>query len=376
MRYAAVGGSAQQRRRLPTLPEHLRHPHHVATLRHADYAIRPLREGFLYVMEKRKLSGRHSLHPPYRIAANGALSLIDPEHPEPGPATATTFQDVVQNRAWAFKVHDLDDLLELRLFYSPDPLTPAAQQHLLRRRDTLPALNIAPFAGPSCPTPRLHTLRHDQLELVADFAAESDDALRNLLDAQVFGTPSISSLAAARHALGPLGGKPEPRGVAVVVEDAIGITQELNAWRNAGMEHLERWLQASTETIGPSNERKVLVAQAFSELHQQFTERKVAALVDRHKASMRTYLAGGDQAIQPQMAEWWAQTQEGILDSASELKRRELEPLAKSGVFAQQFQARYLSQVDLQGMHQHLASFEAQSLEAQRLAESRAADHL
>ncbi len=322
LRYAAVGGSTHQRQRLPALPEHLRHPHHVTSLRHANYAIRPLREGFLYVMEKRKSTGRNSLHLPYRIAANGALSLVNPEHPEPQPSGTQTLQDFIRNMAWAFQVQDLDDLLELRLFYSPDPLTIAAQQQLLRRRDRLPALNIAPFAGPSCPTPRPY------------------------------------------------------RGVAIVVEDAIGITQELNAWRNAGMEHLKHWLESSAEKDGPSNERKVLVAHAFTELHQQFTERKVAALVNHHKEAMRAYLAPSEQAVHPQMTEWWAQTQEAILDSASELKRQSLETRARSGEFAKHFEERYLSQVNLQGMHQHLDSFDAQSREAQRLAESRAADHL
>ncbi|TFA87103.1 T6SS effector BTH_I2691 family protein, partial [Pseudomonas sp. URIL14HWK12:I1] len=210
---------------------------------------------------------------------------------------------------------------------------------------------------------------------VADFAAESNDVLRTLLDAQVFSTPSISSLAAARQALGPLGSKPEARGVAVVVEDAIGITQELNAWRNAGMEHLKHWLEASTESGGPSNERKVLVAQTFTELHQQFTERKVAAMVDRRREAMRGYL-GSDEAVPRYMAEWWATAKEHILDSAAELERQKLETRAKNGEFAKQFEERYLSLVNLKGMYQHLDVFEAQSAEAQRLAESRAADHL
>ncbi|WP_146109535.1 T6SS effector BTH_I2691 family protein [Pseudomonas fulva] len=375
LRYAAVGGNPHQRQQLPTLPQHLRHPHRTAALHQADYAIRPLREGFLYVMEKRRLSGQYSLHPPYRIAANGALSLFDPEHPEPKPPGISTFQDVVRAMTWAFTVHDLDDLLELRLFYSPDPLTIAAQRQLLRRRDLLPAVDIAPFASPSCPMPRPYTIRPDQLNLVADFAAESNDVLRTLLDAQVFSTPSISSLAAARQALGPLGSKPEARGVAVVVEDAIGITQELNAWRNAGMEHLKHWLEASTESGGPSNERKVLVAQTFTELHQQFTERKVAAMVDRRREAMRGYL-GSDEAVPRYMAEWWATAKEHILDSAAELERQKLETRAKNGEFAKQFEERYLSLVNLKGMYQHLDVFEAQSAEAQRLAESRAADHL
>ncbi|WP_145130240.1 T6SS effector BTH_I2691 family protein [Pseudomonas sp. URMO17WK12:I11] len=376
LRYAAVGGNPHQRQQLPTLPEHLRHPHCIAALHHADYAIRPLREGFLYVMEKRRLSGQYSLHPPYRITANGALSLYDPEQPEPKPPGISTFQDVVRAMTWAFTVHDLDDLLELRLFYSPDPLTIAAQRQLLRRRDLLPAVDIAPFAGPGCPKPRPYTLRHDQLNLVADFAAESNDGLRTLLDAQVFSTPSISSLAAARQALGPLGSKPEARGVAVVVEDAIGITQELNAWRNAGMEHLKHWLEASTKKGGPSNERKVLVAQTFTELHHQFTERKIAVLVDRRIEASRAHFSPNEQVPHSDMTEWWIQNKEGLYGVSAQFERQTLGNRAKSGEFAKQFEDRYLPLVNLQGMHQHLETFEAQSAEARRLAESRAADHL
>ncbi|MBI6925494.1 hypothetical protein JET66_12635 [Pseudomonas putida] len=376
LRYAAVGGNPHQRQQLPTLPEHLRHPHRIAALHHADYAIRPLREGFLYVMEKRRLSGQYSLHPPYRITANGALSLYDPEQPESKPPGISTFKDVVRAMTWAFTVHDLDDLLELRLFYSPDPLTIAAQRQLLRRRDLLPAVDIAPFAGPGCPKPRPYTLRHDQLNLVADFAAESNDELRTLLDAQVFSTPSISSLAAARQALGPSGSKPEARGVAVVVEDAIGITQELNAWRNAGMEHLKHWLEASTKKGGPSNERKVLVAQTFTELHHQFTERKIAVLVDRRIEASRAHFSPNEQVPHSDMTEWWIQNKEGLYGVSAQFERQTLGNRAKSGEFAKQFEDRYLPLVNLQGMHQHLETFEAQSAEARRLAESRAADHL
>ncbi|MCP8636475.1 hypothetical protein PUR31_24160 [Pseudomonas mosselii] len=218
---------------MPTLPDHLRHPYSVATLQHADYAIRPLRQGFLYVMEKRKRSGQHSLHPPYRIAANGSLSLVDLGQSEPDATDGHTLRDMIRNMAWAFNVHDLEDLAELRLFYSPDPLTEAAQQQLLRRRDRPPAVDVAAFTGLGCPTPRPYVLRHDQLDLVADFAAETDSSLRKLLDNQLFSETSVHSLTAARYMLGPVAGKPEARGIAVVVEDAIGITQQLNAWRNA-----------------------------------------------------------------------------------------------------------------------------------------------
>ncbi|OWQ33884.1 hypothetical protein CC207_22585, partial [Pseudomonas sp. DrBHI1] len=112
------------------------------------------------------------------------------------------------------------------------------------------------------------------------------------------------------------------------------------------------------------------------ELHQQFSERKVAALVDRHKEAMRAHLAGADQGANPQMAAWWAQAKEGILDTAGALRRQDLEARANNGEFARQFETRYLPHVDLKAMHDQLAWFESHGLEAQRLADVRADDHL
>ncbi|MGG5292288.1 toxin VasX, partial [Pseudomonas shirazensis] len=58
LRYAAVGGNAGLRERLPQLPDNLHHAHQAGALTQAAYAIRPLREGFLYVMEDRRIGNQ------------------------------------------------------------------------------------------------------------------------------------------------------------------------------------------------------------------------------------------------------------------------------------------------------------------------------
>ncbi|MCW2270625.1 T6SS effector BTH_I2691 family protein [Pseudomonas sp. JUb96] len=382
LRYAVVGGNHGQRQQLPELPAHLHHPHQVGELQHASYAIRTLREGFLYVLEKRKTTGRYTWHPPYRIAANGLLSLTEPGLPHAPPPPAFSAQDAGRQIAWAFNVHDLDDLHELRLFYSPDPLTLAAQQQLLRRRDSLPALDIRKYAAPSCAVPAPHVLTHDQLDTVVDFAAESDPALRKLLDAQLFGGPQVISRVASQQMLQPAAGKANPRGIAIVVEDAIGITQELNAWRNAGLEQLKDWLENTPApdakgNPGPSNERKVLVAQAFTELHRNFSERKVAAHVRKRTQAIRERLDESNNTMTARLdPQRWQDTKEQILEATSELHRRDLEARAQTGEFSRLFDERYLPRVDLAAMQQQLAWFEIESNKAQAAAEARAADHL
>lgn len=381
LRYAAVGGNSAEKAWLPELPEHLCQAHKVRTLTQGGYAIRTLREGFLYVLEKRTSTGRHAWHTPYRIDANGALSLTVPGEPwTPAPPSSNP-QDFIRGLAWTFAVHDLDDLQEVRLFYSPDPLTLAAMDTLKRDRAVLPAINIARFAAPSCAVPEPNVLTHADLDYVADFAAEGQPRLKALLGAQVHSAPQIISRAATYQQLKPANGQLNPQGVAIVVEDAIGITQELNAWRNAALEHLKRWLETTEAPDadgkpGPSNERKVLVAQAFTELHRNFSERKVATQVRRHTQAMLDYLQGGEQAVQPGVQDRWEHVRESILEADKKLKHDELQARAQAGEFEQVFNERYLPRVDLAAMHAQLAQFDSESQIAQAMAQARAADHL
>ena len=382
LRYAAVGGNSGLRERLPQLPDNLHHAHQAGALTQAAYAIRPLREGFLYVMEARRIGNRLLFLDPFRISADGSLAITSFDDPWQAPPASLTAQDVMRNLAWALTIHDVDDLVGLRLFYSPDPLSRATLMRLFHQASSLPAVNVAKYAAPSCSVPESHVLTYGQLDLVADFAAENDPDLRKMLDAQLSSTPKIMSLVASRQMLKPKPNSDTPRGIAIVVEDAIGITQDLNAWRNAGLEHLKGWLETTTPGAEPgqpgiSNERKVLVAQAFTQLHAEFSERKVGALLSRHTQTLREHLTDGEQSLPPgQTREWWAQTREGILEVEAQFKRKDLEARAATGEFAKAFEERYLPRVDLPAMHVQLGWFETVSREAQRQADARAGDHL
>ncbi|WP_308813531.1 T6SS effector BTH_I2691 family protein, partial [Pseudomonas plecoglossicida] len=364
------------------MPDNLHHAHQAGALTQAAYAIRPLREGFLYVMEARRIGNRLLFLDPFRISPDGSLAISSFDDPWQTPPASLTAQDVMRNLAWALTIHDVDDLIGLRLFYSPDPLSRATLMRLFHQASSLPAVNVAKYAAPSCSVPESHVLTYGQLDLVADFAAENDPDLRKMLDAQLSSTPKIMSLVASRQMLKPKPNSDTPRGIAIVVEDAIGITQDLNAWRNAGLEHLKGWLETTTPGAEPdqpgiSNERKVLVAQAFTQLHAEFSERKVGALLSRHTQSLREHLTDGEQSLPPgPTREWWAHTREGILEVDAQFKRKDLEARAATGEFAKAFEERYLPRVDLPAMHVQLGWFETVSREAQRQADARAGDHL
>lgn len=385
LRYAAIGGYLAPRSQLPELPEHLAWPRQAGALSQSSYGLRTLREGFLYVLEKRRLSGQYHWQAPYRVHPDGRLSPDMIDLPQPG---AFESQDPVANVLGIQRlitVRDLDDLENIRLFFSPNQLTPSALKDLKQYRNNTSGVDIGRYAAPYCPIPEPNVLNHDQLDLVVDFAAESNPALRALLGTQLFNTPyglaKISlqqALAPAPARIGP--GKLNPQGVAIVVEDAIGITQELNAWRNSGLEVLKQWLESPTPADeqgqpGPTNEHKLLVAQAFTELHRNFSERKVAVGVRQHMQAVSAGLGG--RTLPPTVdAQGWEQTQQALVAERGKMKHRELQARAEAGEFSRLFDRKYLPRVDIDAMHHQMRMFEAEGRRARRMAEVREADHL
>jgi hypothetical protein len=385
LRYAAIGGYKAPLSQVPDLPEHLQSPHRVGALNTAKYAVRTLREGFLYVLEQRRISGQYRWLTPFQVHSDGTLSPTSVEEPtEPDPISSNPL-DTPRSIQRLFTIRDLDDIEHVRLFFSPDRLTPAALNDLEMRRSSIPALSIRKFAAAHCPSPEPNVLSHDQLDRVADFAAESSPGLRTLLDQQFFNTPYSLAKIAIRQALAPDPtrpgpGKLNPQGVAIVVEDAIGITQELNAWRNAALESVKVWLDASDSVDtgtnpAPTNEHKLLIARAFTELHKKFSEHKVAMGVSRHVQGVNEHLES--IALPSSMdPEQWSQSKNEILDIQGAYARKVLQARADTGEFAQRFEQKYLPRVDAQAMKRHMQAFDAVCQRAQHQADTRSDDHL
>jgi len=266
LRYGAVGGSAEQRKLLPSMPEHLNKPSSVGSLSESTYALRPLRQGFLYVLVQRVSAGTYEWHSQYRVSEAGTLTYMDAEEPWKRKAAAVPGMDDPPGWSWMFKVHDVDDVKDLRLLFSPCPLT----KETLRRYRTLPAsrnklvsVDIAKFASQApeemdCVRRQDGVLTFDQLDCVADFAAVNQPRLSMLLKAQAF-NPLAPPLQATQAEMRPTATHNRFRGAAIVVDDALGITQELNAWRNASVEALEGFM-AAEDGERLTNHRKFTIA--------------------------------------------------------------------------------------------------------------------
>ncbi|MCE1061968.1 hypothetical protein LU646_29530, partial [Pseudomonas alloputida] len=136
-------------------------------LTHSSYAIRPLREGFLYLLIKRHSAPAYEWHSQYRVAPNGSLLYISSDAPWAPAPSAGNLDEILRGFGWTITLYDLDDIQELRPLFSPSPLTPRMLDNyrLLDEeyRSSLPTIDIARFIQPSDAPPQPHVLKHDQL---------------------------------------------------------------------------------------------------------------------------------------------------------------------------------------------------------------------
>ncbi|WP_043200225.1 T6SS effector BTH_I2691 family protein, partial [Pseudomonas putida] len=294
--------------------------------------------------------------------------------------------EIIRSFGWTITLYDLDDIQELRPLFSPSPLTP----HMLDNyrllddeyRSSLPAIDIARFIQPSDAPPQPHVLKHDQLGWVADFKAQNNADLQALLDLQPFNNDQIVSPHASRQALAPLVNQSKPRGAAIVIEDAIGITQELNAWRNAAVDDVKtKWLERTVEP-GVDNERKLLVAQSFLEIEklypqmmaEQIIKREVMAENIRNQPYVHAEIYAFSERAR-QQADAHDERMKPHLAQFERDVRAKVQARQEAGEFSKKFDQKYGHLVDRPAMHDQLDGFEQAMQQAQQAAEDRAKDH-
>ena len=295
LRYGVVSGQDRSlvERLAPALPAHLGKKLTIP-LTYGRYAVRSLREGYLYVLIKR-MGRKYSCESAYRVHDTGLLQPILPY--EPGLSVS----GVAALGGWTLTVGDPEDVDEARLLFTPDPLSRDMLDRYLEvnlDRESLQKFDLRTLANscgifPDAVTP-------SQVEsVVAEFRAGDDAAAKALLEKQAF-PPFRSAIAPGdsprdmdtvyRNALDSL---MEGRGVAVVLDDPIGIVQELNAWRNDSIEVMLPWLKTEDEH-GISNERRYAVAEALDDVKNAmqlgYVEKAVEKAADKLRADRTQHL--------------------------------------------------------------------------------------
>ena len=333
------------------------------------YAVRAMRQGYLYAFIKRL--GKWNCESAWRATGTGVFSPFWPYSPDSQYAPEP--RRLLGYGGWTILFKAPEDIQEARLLFTPDVLT---ERMLDKLRDTdslrnkLQAFDIKEIAS-SC------SFAPDVLDMsstndgIAESIAAAHTRLAPTLADQLYSDPDY------HHAPQLVASDLRPtvtraRGAAIVLRDPIGITQQLNAWRNEAVETLKDYLNRGGANNGISNERKILVAQAFGDVRNQFEERS-AALEAQHYIEIER-----DKVFNPEMARgrnwildeaqqkrWEAAAQEHVRNYEATIRAR-VQAKLDSGEYRARFESKYVTPPDpkaalqIYAMKQALAGFETQ----------------
>jgi hypothetical protein len=231
------------------------------------YGIRQMREGYIYVyVERTKPKKQCKCEVAVRVKPNGDLESLDgfPSNP---------FQSYK-----CFQIEDVVPHSVVRMLYTPDPLTKRMMEAIrtdAQLRDKIQKIDL-----------QRNDLT-DQIEVdeigkyvAEDLTGQDTDAWNLLADSPAGCKPlSIPEYEIVKSLIKTDLSARHVQGFAVVLDDPIGITQELNAWRNAGIEDtLNDWLSKTTTLYGKqvSNDRRFNVAKSYFDLKSSYPGRAAA----------------------------------------------------------------------------------------------------
>jgi hypothetical protein len=410
LRYAIVCGTDKGALQTlaPALPGHLG-KRLVKPIQTAHYAIRFIREGFLYILVRR--SDYWAYEGVFHSDNSGNLEARFPLEVSKNP-------NKINLRSIAIELLALKNphlIEEARIFFVPDPLTPRMMEAIRKNegglRDRLQSFDIAALAKNAKGAEDVLSREDIPKYLAEQIAFAHDQRNRNkmlstVLEQQLFSgevNANINSASASfaqmeaflRYSAQQSG----PEGFAVVLDDAIGITQALNNWRNAGIEDtLRPWLNRETNDQGilVSNERKLIVAHTFKKVREEFETRSAANMLDNELAILDAQLNNPEMRagrnFEFTMGDWWDRVRgvppkrgEKEWNEASGDYRREKEKGLRAsiqkdlqkGVFKERFEKTHIDTglIDLVAMQNHMDAFDAKCREAEVLQERRGNDH-
>lgn len=207
------------------------------------------------------------------------------------------------------------------------------------------------------------------------------------------------------------------QGAALVLRDAIGVTQELNAWRNAAMEGAEPWL--NEEQDGASNHWRVQVALRLKDVREGIREHRIkktdesiddwardshtednlqGMFPDKNKVEREAYvqrvlrqrsLRMTELELIPEEAmirkeaqqiypDTGAEAREGMRESAKAATRQQMgeEAIERRKQRAGEQALKLFDQLDMNEVDAVLAQFDAKTAECEAIAAARASDHV
>ncbi|AKJ42105.1 T6SS effector BTH_I2691 family protein [Pragia fontium] len=377
----------------------------------AHYTIQMMRKGYLYVLEERSEGMRWR---GFTVSQEGCLYESEPEKlPETPPNFGC---DVTTHGVMAsyINVQNSAELNALYMMFCPDKMTNqrldfyqndgknelqkitqaqlasaqggAAENELdVIKPESLTEhvleFNIAQKA--LARPPKAPYLSPDIGKMVVNALADkvvqhlNDESFNRPYSDQLYGVPKLCQTAVRYTKL--ISGLEERKGLAIVLNDAIGITQSLVNWRNAGVQdELKPWMEKKDKQ-GISNERRLMVYQKIDEIKEKFGDIKIAALLSKRVAEKverkKVYFTGGGTAYDPQInmpeQQWFA-----LLDTLESEEKPALEAQyteEKIESDKAEFQKKYWDKIE-SGLKAFKQQFDLKCKTVEANAENRAQD--
>lgn len=385
LRYSAVYAEDDDQAALDKVPECQGQPVADIPLSQAKYTARFLREGYLYVLLNRL--GTYRWEHSFYVSADALLSPIDPNHPTKGSGGIPYFS-----------IRDVEDVSDGYLLFLPDPLSVRMLERLKAEpylREPLQQFPIAELAhscrGQDVISPPLLS------QQVAEFVGHDDESVGQLLQKQLF--PALSD---------PLDEHIQPtnladqwsrfediqqalddrKGFAVVLSDAIGITQELNNYRNDALEPLKEWMEKADDK-GLTNEQRFYTAELIRDLKKGYVDARINSLAqrdvqryrlrvgNRYMPSVRAVeeaeIGGNSHPMRRdfQLAREYADNQASVLKASSERIAAE-----RKREFQQEYDDKYAPLLDQNARERFEQDMAEESQQQETLMAPRAPDHL
>lgn len=301
LRYAAVVGD-DAARLLPDLPGELGQGVKDLALTHGRYAPRLLRGGYVYTLIQR--SGVKYWEA-YVATEDAFLYKFRPESPPTAPVEFSCDRSACGIDASCISVDQVQTVQKMYLLFSPEPLTPTKLNEYKAESDAYVAADKLQAFDPKAwakagQRNQPHSMKPEELEkhvpewlLYGQGKDAYDSPLGKLLLAQAYaalsdayaGMPATAPEQPASGRLGTLVHKlKRTHAAAFVIHDHIGITQELNDFRNSALEGLEHYL-AAQDTYGASNLQRMQIYESIQEVKQGMLAgvvRSTETAVDAH----------------------------------------------------------------------------------------------
>ncbi len=293
LRYCAVvADDAAALADVPALPGKLGKGVTDLGLAHAKYGTRFLREGYLYVLTDR--AGIKSWEG-HMVLSSGQLYGFPVDTPPVIKPEPLCNRDQTSMHAYMVGIRNAHEVKDAWFLFTPSALTPAKLDDYKKNAAAYAAKGKMQHFGPAAwlakTTNQPHTLLADELHknvieyvLYHQQTGAHATPLGKAMVQQLFPARDMAYTGEPANDKGEYPGTlgnihttlKRNGGAVLVVNDHIGITQELNDFRNAPLDELRPWLQKTHSKTGVTHERMLHVSGAIADVRNSLEQGKIA----------------------------------------------------------------------------------------------------